>query len=107
MKTKWVYWYDKKVPIGTRKRHFINYRLSEGWSFYKTINYANKMFGKKPNYTEPEKPEYDNEYDNCEHEYYLDGYVSRCEKCQETCQTCAHTLDFDICEECGAYDYLC
>lgn len=102
MRTKYVNWYDKKVPIGTRKRHFINYRLHEGWSFYKTINYANKMFGKKPNYTEPEKPE----YDNCKHEYYLDGYISRCIKCQEICQICSHTLSFDICEECGAYDYI-
>jgi len=54
------------------------------------------------NYTEPERPE----YDNCKHEYYLDGYISRCRKCQEICQTCSHTLSFDICEECGAYDYI-
>ena len=100
---RYINFYDQSIPIGTRKRQYINWSLSEGTAFWQTINQANKMFGKKPDYTEPVKAS------KCEHLYEMQNLRQDvwCTRCGEVCGTCGDSLSLeDICTECGFYDYI-
>ena len=105
MGTEHVNWFDKNIPIGTRKRHYINYNLHNGWDFWKTINYANKIFGKKPDYIEPnQKDFYPKE---CEHEFEIIWGTEEvlCILCKETCSSCGGSPGYgELCHQCGTFE---
>ena len=105
MKTEHVNCFDKSIPSGSRKRHYINYNLHNGWDFWKTINYANKMFGQKPNYTEPDASKFFKK--ECDHEFAIEGYEQDvvCQKCRETCPGCNGFPGLGVvCGVCGTYE---
>ena len=106
---KYVDIYDETIPIGVRKRHYQNFMLHKGHSFYLSVNSANKRFGMKPGYIEPKYSRVERKSSECEHEYIIEGYEQNvvCVHCRERCPDCAGFPGLGtICSNCGTYEGL-